>query len=346
MLFKTLTTPFPSDYLDRILNEFSEAVLLVVNGNQAPSRFVLHALRDLAKLEARPLRLTEIAYEWCSAIYANRGNFEDWEGLLLVCLELGFRHLDAWQSYTPVWLTHTEHHRALADVVFKNQNSEVIADFLHSLTTRHSFPDHAGDMVGVCTSNLVDRHNLVSFSPRLRRLVILFIENVGYKGFKSAGVEKLIELLDHLRVTVEEMNRMYRWMSLSLGVIQSPGGTQRLSDWYWELLVELVVLDSWSPDFGDTDTLNIAKSLIDAQEWGRLECWIGILWMCSESGEIMEEGLEHSTLLLFRQRPGAAQRLEHWMEQWSKQHSSNRVPESLQQILTRVHETVQRQVVP
>jgi hypothetical protein len=102
LLFKSLTTPFTSDCLEQILNQLSKAVLLAVNGNQTPHRFIPHVLRDLAKLEARPLRLTEVAYEWCSAIYANREKFEDWESLLLVCLELGFRHLDPWQSYTNV----------------------------------------------------------------------------------------------------------------------------------------------------------------------------------------------------------------------------------------------------
>ena len=135
---KLLTAPFASDYLEQILNQLSKAVLLAVNGGRALPELVPHALRDLAKLEARPLRLAEIVYEWCSAIYENREKFEDWEGLLLVCLELGFRHLDPSDPYIGIRLTHTEHHRALVDLVFKSQKSEAIADLLRAWTTTQS----------------------------------------------------------------------------------------------------------------------------------------------------------------------------------------------------------------
>ena len=318
MLFRLLTVPFASDYLEQILNQLSNAVLLSANGNQAPPGFIPHALHDLAKLESRPLRLTKIAYEWCSAIYANREKFEDWEGLLIVCLELGFRHLDPYERYLHITLTHTEHHRGLVDAVFKSQKSEVIADFLHAWTTKYAFPEQAGEMVGICAAHLVGLHNLVPFSPRLRQLVIRFVEIAGYEGFESAGVGRLIELLDHLHVTVEEMDSKARWVSLLLSVIRSFEGSQRLSDWYWELLVEPAVSDRWSLKYEIPDALKIAQSLIEGEEWGKLECWIGIVWMYSESADGTEEGLEGPTLLLFRQRPVAAQRLERWMEKRSQ----------------------------
>ena len=240
-------------------------------------------------------------------------------------------------------LTHTEHHRGLVEVAFKCQESEVIADFLYTWTTGYFLPEQAGEMVGVCAGHLVGLHNLVPFSPRLRQLVMRFVEIVGYKGFEGVGVEELIDLLDHLRVTVKEMDRTYRWSSLLLDVIRSPEGVQRLSHWYWELLVELAVSEPWLLEFGDADARKIAKSFIDAQEWGKLECWIGIEWMCSEWAGILEEALEHSTLLLLHQRPGAAQRLEQWMERWSNQFPRRRVPESFQRVLTRECEAVQRQ---
>ena len=138
----------------------------------------------------------------------------------------------------------------------------------------------------------------------------------------------------------------HRWPPLLLGVIRSPEGTQRLANWYWELLVEFGVSQRWLSGFEDTDALKIAKSLIDAEEWGKSERWTGIVWMSFESAGIPMENLEHSTLLLFRQRPDAAQRLEQWMERWSQQGSWNRFPEPFQRILTQVaHEAVQRPVV-
>ena len=294
-------------------------------------------------LEARPLRLTEIAYEWCSTIYENRKTIVGWENLLLICLELGFRHLNPSNSCTNVRLTlaHTKHHWGLADVVFKSQKSEAIADFLYALTTKSSLPHRADKMIGIWVGHLLGLHTLGPFSPRLRQLVIRFVGRAGYDGFKSAGVEKLVELLDHLHVTVEEIDQTYLWMLLLLGVIRSPGGTQHLSHWYWEFLVELAVSEGWLLGFENIDALKIAKSLIDAQEWGKLECWIGAVWAASEPASITEEDLQHLTLLLFRQRPAAAQKVERWMERWSRRRKTD-IPESLQGILTGAHEESQR----
>ena len=322
----------------------SKAILLAAKGGRDKRRSIPRVLQDLATLEIRPACLTGFAYEWCSAIYENRKHLEDWESLLLACLEAGFRHLDAQRPRANITLTHTEHHRGLVDVVFKSQNSEAIADFLHAWTTNSDLPEPAGEMVGICAGHLVALHNLVPFSPRLRRLIIRFAGRAGYKGFEGAGVEKLVELLDHLHVTLEEMGRPGKWASLLLDVIRSSEGPQRLSHCYWKFLVERAVLGGL--EFGDTDALKIANLLIDAQEWDKLECWIGTVWMVYESAGIMEEDLERSTLLLLRQRPGAAQKLEQWIEQWSQQFYRNRFPELLRRILTQAHETAQRQDVP
>ena len=328
----------------QILNQISEAVLLAINGNCTQPRFVSHALRDLARLESRPPRLTEIAYEWCSAIYANREKFEDLENLLLGCLELGFRHLDSSERDLPVKLTHTEHHRGLADVVFNSQKSEVIVDLLHALTANGYLPEEADEMVGICLGHLVDCYKLVPPSRSLRQLVKRFVKVAGYERFEGVELGKLIGLLDDLSVTVEEMDDIYERSPLLMDVIRSCERPQRLSDWHWECLVELAVLGR-APEFGDAEALKIAESLIDAEEWGKLERWIGVVWMCSGLGYIPEEGLEPPTLLLLRHRPGAAQRLEQWMEQWN-QRWKKVTPEPLRRILTQAYEAAQQQVSP
>ena len=300
----------------------------------------------MAKLGTKPLCLTRLAYEWCSAIFENREKFEDWESPLLNCLELGFRHLDTLESYTDIAITHTEHHRGLVDVVFKSQKSEVIADFLHAWTTGDSLPDQAGEMVGVCTGHLVDLHNLVPFSPRLQRYVLRFVRIVGYKGFEGVGVGKLVELLNHLQVG--EIFEDSAWISLLMDLIRSSEGTQRLSYQYWEGLAKITFSESYCPEcevLGDTDAPKIAMSLIEAEEWDKLERWIEIAWMLSKLPSITEEDLENSTLLLFRHRSGAAQRLEQWMERWSREWKKD-IPESFQRILTRAHEAIQQQDAP
>ena len=344
MFFRLLKAPFASDFLEQILRQLSEAILLAVKGDRRQRRSIPLVLQDLAKLETRPTCLTLFAYEWCSAIHEGRRGLGDRESLLLICLELGFRHLDPQQPPTDITLTHTRHHRGLVNLVFKGQNSEAIGDFLHAWTMDDDLPEPAGEMVGICGGHLVGLHNLVPFSPRLRQLIIRFAERAGYKGFEGAGVEKLVELLDHLHVTVEEMDDTDKWASLLLDVIRSSEGPQRLSHCYWEFLVERAVFRGL--EFWNTDALKIAKSLIDAQEWDKLECWIGTVWMVSESARITGEDLERSTLLLLRQRPGAAQKLEQWIERWSQCLPRRRFPELLRRILTQAHETAQRQDAP
>ena len=328
------------------MGQFSEAVLLAANGTDVTLLgFIPHALHDLATLEAeaRPECLSKMAYEWCPAIYANRGDFNDWENLLLVCLELGFRHFDPRVTYSSTMLTDIKLHRGLVDVVFKSQEIEATTDLLQALTTRGYLEGPAAEIVGICTGHIVSLQNLGPFSPRLRLILIRFVETVGYKGFEGVGVEKLIELLDRLCVTIEEVGSECPWALLLLDVILSPDGTHRLSHWYWELLVELAFSPTWSQKFTDTDPLKIAKSLTEAEEWGKLECWIGIAWIFSMRGDSTEEDLEQPTLSLFRGQPDSAQKFQKWMEKWS-QRLGRDVPESFQRILAQAHEAVKRQV--
>ena len=295
-------------------------------------------LDDLTKLEIRPLCLTETAYTWCSVVYENRQSLWDWERLL-VCLEIGFRHLK-FTRFTEATLTHTKHHRGLVDAVFRSQEGEVIADLLRAWTTFGTPYELDGELLNSCAGHLVCLHNLVPFSPRLERLVIYSVELIGYEGFEGVGVERFVELLNHLHVTAEDMDDELRWAKLLFDTVRSFEGAQHLSHLYWELLVELVVSESqWmTPDL--THSLQIITSLTEAKEWSKLECWMGILWMLG-SGGMTEEDLEHSMVLLFRQRPGAVQKLEQWMERWSQINSGD-IPEPFKRTCEQAHEAAQR----
>ena len=319
-------------------------------------------LRDLIKLEFRPeCFLTTIVYGWCSMIYEKRERIPDWESLLLFCLEIGFRHLDFRTKSIEVCLLHTEHHRGLVDVVFKSQESESIADLLHAWTVGYRWFGPGHKLLDFCPAYLVGLRNLVPFSPRLRWLIIRSIEQIGYKGFEGVGVERFVELLNHLHVTDEDMNKKKSWRELLLDTIQSSEGTQYLSHCYWELLVELATSedppdpalvippmgqetpsDSWRPRLDPVHSLHLITSLAEAKEWSKLECWMGIVWMLLPEGlDPGEWDLGHSMTLLFRQRPGAAQKLEQWMEQWS-QTAGKDVPESFKQAHKQAHEAAQR----
>jgi len=295
-------------------------------------------LGELIELENRSERLTRITYEWCSVICKNRDSLEDSERLLPICLEIGFRHLDFRSLSAKTSITHTEHHRGLVDVVFKTQETEVIADLLLAWTTRN-IPQELGDKwLSSCAGHLVGLHNLVPFSPRLRRLVIRSVELIGYGGFEGVGVERFVELLNHLHVTVEDMDYTHSWAGLLLDTIQSSEGARHLSHSYWGFLVELKVSKSWLR-LDPARSLQIIKSLTEAKEWNKLECWIGIVWMLGAGG-MTEEDLERSMVLLFRQLPSALQKLEQWMEQWS-QETGEEIPESFKGICKQAHEAEQ-----
>jgi len=278
-------------------------------------------------------------------ICENRESFEDWERLLLVCLELGFRHLDPQGPHTIPTLTHTEHHRGLVDAIFKGQECEVIADLLHVWTTESNLHDPAKELLGLCAGHLVGLHDLLPFSSRLRRLVVRSIEIIGHEGFEGVGVEKFVELLNHLHVTAEDIDIESRWVKLLLGTIQSPEGAQHLSHSYWELLAELAVLEPlWLGPDSVHNLQIITSSLTEAKEWSKLECWMGTIWMLWAGG-IAEEDLDRSMALLFRQRPGALQKLEQWMERWSQSNRKN-IPESFKGICKRAHEAAERDKFP
>ena len=364
-------------------------------------------LRDLIKLEHRPEYLTEIVYGWCSVIYEKREHLQDWESPLLVCLEIGFRHLDFRTEFIEAALTHTEHHRGLVDVVFRSQENESIADLLHAWTAKREYYEQGPqDLLDFCPVHLVGLHNLVPFSPRLRRLIIRSVELIGYGGFEGLGMEGLegegmegfegggmegfIGLLNYLHVTVEDMDYTPSWAALLLDTIQYSEGTWNLSHRYWEFLVGFVVSeltaskltapkfttgvdssgvhnsgvlnfvlsgDAWMRHWDERRTvsglrlclklnparsLQIVTSLTEAKEWIKLECWVGIVWMLLPEGLDLGEGdLDDSMTLLFRQRPGAVQKLEQWMERWS-QRACRDVPESFKQAHKQAHEAAQR----
>jgi len=332
---------FTSNYMEPILDQLSKAVHLAMNDTrQAHKRFIQCMLGDLIKLENRPECLTKIAYEWCSVICKNRDRFEDWERLLHICLEIGFRHLNFGSPSAKTSITHTEHHRGLVDVVFKTQETEVIADLLHAWTTRNMSRGLGHELLSSCVGHLVGLHNLVPFSPRLRRLVIRSVELIGYGGFEGVGVKRFVELLNHLHVTIEDVVNAHSWARLLSDTIQSSEGIQHLSHSYWGLLVEPEVLDSWVT-LDPTRSLQTIKYLTETKEWSKLECWMGFVWVMG-SGGMTEEDLERSTVLLSRQRPGALQKLKQRMEQWS-QYTYSSIPESFQRICEQAHEAAQQE---
>ena len=335
---------FTSDRIELILDQLSKAVISAIKGTDTQQRELIpHMLRDLVRLENRPGRLTGITYEWCSVICENHQNRQELESLLLGCLKIGFRHLDFQRQFIKIKIIHTDYHRGLIDIVFKSpQESEAIADLLHAWTTK-SFSHEAYESLGSCAGHLVGLHNPAQFSPRLRRLVIRSVGLIGYKRFEEVGVERFIGLLNHLHVTVKDVDEKADWARLLLATIQSSEGARRLPCSYWELLAELAVSESRHLVVDPIRSLEIITSLTEAKEWSKLECWMGIVWMSLpwQENAIAEEDLGDSVLLLFRQEPEAVQKLKQWMERWG-QTPGNDIPESFRKLCKQAQEASQQ----
>jgi len=149
-------------------------------------------------------------------------------------------------------------------------------------------------------------------------------------------VEGFFKLLDELQVNKEDPGKV-EWSRLLLDTVQSTEGAQKLSYPYWELLVELAV-SHWCWLEGSTYNPQTIISLKEAEEWDKLEYWIGIVWMLwpPEKGQTTEGGLGHITLSLFHQQSGAIQKLEQWMEQWAGANWMQ-IPGSFQKICKQLH---------
>jgi len=332
------------------MRQLSKSIAPAINPSHNRHDLVPLVFQDLIRLESPPHHLIAMAYEWCSLICENSQglNLKDRERLLLLSLKIGFRRLDPGHQWIEdLRLNHTEHHRGLADVVFESGDSEAIADLLHAWTLDGQYYRPTRTLLGICTGHLVDLHNRVPFSSRLRRLVIRSVEVIGYKGFEGVGVERFIELLNYLHVTVEDMDRKFKWANLLLDTLQSPEGIRHLPHWYWELLVELALTTPrWLRDENPVYNSQVVKSLTEAEEWDKLECWVGTIWIIWPPGasRIKEDDLEWLTLLLFYQRPGAVQKLTQWMERWGGE-SGKEVPASFERICRKVREAAQQDLL-
>jgi len=278
-------------------------------------------------LEDRTGHLTRLAYEWCSVVCENLHRLTDGKKLLLLSLEIGFRHLSPKSHRIEAKLTHTNHHLQMTEI-FRDGDSGAIVDLLRAWTSQSN--SHQPYMsLNLCAGHLVKLHRLQPFSPGLRQLLIHTVELIGYQGFKRVEVERFAGLLDDLHVCIEDMGNKIQWAKLLLDIIRSSRGIQNLPHFYWELMAKLAASERW----WEEDTAyhpRIIISLENAREWDKLECWVGVVWMVWTSGP-KNEDLQRVTLLLFRQQPNAIQKLKGWIHQRSNRQWYTE-PKAFQQI--------------
>ena len=163
------------------------------------------------------------------------------------------------------------------------------------------------------------------------------------RGFIPPMLHDLVNLKNHLHVAVKDMDDQSKWAKLLLGIIRTPEGAQRLSQPYWELLVEAAILFPQSLRDGTAYDPQITESLVQAREWRKLECWMAAVWMVwpPGAGGITEEDPGRFMPPLFRQQPDAGQKLEQWMERWSEA-NHEAIPGLFQEICTRAQEEALR----
>jgi len=317
-----------SDRLGPIADQFDEAIIAAIAVPPISERDTLlpDILYSLTQWKSRPDFLSEMAYEWCSVICEkcpDLGAAGGWgRTCLFLSLEIGFRHLDFKNRDVGFDRNYTKHYRKIIDTVFKDGSDEVIADLLHIWNSRRHFYHGPYKPVHVYAGYLIDLRRLRPLSPRLRHLLILAISLLDYQTFEQVGSEKLFELLDHLRVRVEDTELRDEWGEFVLSIIRSPEGIRRLTFPYWEILVERSIQAPKGLGFEVYDQRShVMEYLEDAEEWDKLECWIGFLWILWGSAA----NLEPATLSLFHRRPRAIQKLEGWVERrWGERHRSFR----------------------
>jgi len=329
---------FLSDSLEAILSHLSQRVLDVIS-DQHYIRRLDRLLNIFLTWESRPMCLTPMAYQWCSAIsecfrrferdgitsegpppshYGGAGlrprrgapNPNPYAGLLFTALEVGFRHvgLEHEHSSSAIHLIHTRHHELMFEDAFASEDDDVIADVVSVWVV-----DPLVTPPGSCTrylAKLTERGR--SFSRRLRRMIVHAIQGHWPMELEAAGLE-LILVLNHLEVGVEDVgdaSRLY-WVSLLVGALRSTAGWERLSSHNWLLLGNLISMGARLPQRSPGLDMVIMRSLEDAEYWEKLEIWLLTVWGSWYTGDTVPmQEVEQATLKLFLQRPTTIQRFE------------------------------------
>ena len=262
--------------------------------------------------------------------------YGDRERLLLLSLDIGFRHLEPgtrqWDAETHC-IPHTELHQELVGIIFRSNKSEGIADLLCAFTASYPL---VPTFLSTFSQHVVElrNNNATRFSPRLRQHAIYYVELVGCDGLWEVGTEIFVAFLNFLHVGVEDVKASPQWALLLLETMRSPEASQHLSTQSWALLTELAIFRSlfWR----DKDIIYnpyVTDFLLETQEWDKLECWV--VW--PPETDNTAEDLVRAMVSLFRQQPSAVQKLAERVVR-SAHELGRAIPGSFSQILQQMFE--------
>lgn len=324
----------PSDSLEAILSHLSGRVLDVIPDVRYTGRLA-RLLDVFLAWESRPVCLTPMAYQWCSAISENirrfgqggfipegplpsdgvglcpprQGDPNPYAGLLFTALAVGFRQMDPTHISSDIRLIHTSHHELMFENAFAGEDDDVIAD-----VTSVWVVDPLVTPSCSCIRRLVKlTERKRPFSPRLRQVIVHAIQGQWLMELET-GEFDLVLLLNYLEVDVEdvedEVDKLY-WVSLLAGVLRSPMGRERLSSHYWLFLGKLISMGARLPQRSPGLDIDIMRSLEDTEDWEKLEAWLLTVWGSWYAGDAVPiEDIERVTLKLFLQRPASIPRFE------------------------------------
>jgi len=251
-------------------------------------------------------------------------------------LKIGFRLVGPTWDEPRIHPNHTPQYDRMFEIAFSSGRDEVIADAVCAWVI-DIYHTPAGSLV----CHLTDRvERAKPISPRLREMIIHAISRIGSSDLTVSAPE-IVRLLNRLEADVDELLVKNNWVDLLTGLICYSTGFESLSSHYWRLLDKLMPTTSHPryfrmfPGRFPLRDAEVMWSLEEAEDWGKLEVWMEIVWRSLEpfsgssnwmrdmqTSEAMEdmptpelmEGIEQVTLKLSLQQLSALQRFENLCE--------------------------------
>ena len=303
--------------MKQVLSHVSGAIYVALGDSHPGRPLVREVLYTLTMME--PTReLTEAAYQWCDMLWERARQYSDWEPLLLLSLEVGFRHFhpDSWGSLR---LPRAKYHEKFIPTILNTKNSEAIIDLAC-----------ASYMVGNFNQGLMvcDHYIAMDIEPfapsekadRLRKVFSACVGLSGVGAFEVVGERSFVNLLNCLHIGLDDLivpAKTTEWAAVLLAIIESPKEFGPLTIGPWRLLTELATLGvRESPTYRE----RVIEYLMGEEAWDKLECWMGFVWMaCPPGPRDTMTVFDHAMTSLFDKRRSAAEKLNQWMEQWSQE---------------------------
>jgi len=135
-----------------------------------------------------------MACGWCAVICEEYPTLVGSKELLLLSLEIGFRHLNPRMHQTKAKLIHMDHDQQMFDIISSIGDDEAIADLLCAWTLKSS-PSEPHPLLKMGINHLIHVHSQ-PFPQRLHQLVVYSIEVIGHWGSLQIGEDGIIQPLE------------------------------------------------------------------------------------------------------------------------------------------------------